>query len=119
MYARGAVRPSARRHKTTTRMKRDETPLNFVNYIFGRFEWAKTRPLFHSFSVFSIKQYNFLQQINVKKCPSSIWRLDLNSQPLDYASPFLTTRPGLTPYVPKLYFCRFDRCDRRKSRKIE
>ena len=25
-------------------------------------------PLFHLFSVFSYKQYKFLQQINVKKC---------------------------------------------------
>ena len=36
-----------------------------------------------------------LQQINVKKCPSSIRLLDLNSQPSDYESPPLTTGPGL------------------------
>ena len=38
-----------------------------------------------------------LQQINVKKCPSSIWHQDSNSQPPDYESPPLTTIPGLPP----------------------
>ena len=33
--------------------------------------------------------------MNVKKCPSSIRRWDSNSQPCDYESPPLTTRPGL------------------------
>ena len=33
--------------------------------------------------------------MNVKKCPSSIRHWDSNSQPCDYESPFLTTRPGL------------------------
>ena len=33
----------------------------------------------------------------MKKCPSSIWRQDSNSQPSDYESPPLTTRPGLPP----------------------
>ena len=33
--------------------------------------------------------------MNVKKCPSSIRRWDSNSQPSDYESPPLTTRPGL------------------------
>ena len=30
-------------------------------------------------------------------CPSSIWRQFSNSQPSDYESPPLTTRPGLPP----------------------
>ena len=37
----------------------------------------------------------FLQQINVKKCPSSIRHWDSNLQPSDYESPPLTTRPVL------------------------
>ena len=37
----------------------------------------------------------FLQQIIVKKCPSSIWCQDSNSQPLEHESPPITTRPGL------------------------
>ena len=36
-----------------------------------------------------------------KKCPSSIQRRDSNSQPSDYESPPLTTRPGLPP-IPNL-----------------
>ena len=36
-----------------------------------------------------------LQQINVKKCPSSIQCRDLKSQPSESESPPLTTRPGL------------------------
>ena len=39
----------------------------------------------------------FLQQINVKKCPSSIRYWDLNPQPSEHESPPLTTRPGLPP----------------------
>ena len=57
------------------------------------------RPLFHLFSVFSNKhQYNFtikLQQINVKKCPSSIRRWDSNPRPSNRESPSIATRPGL------------------------
>ena len=41
----------------------------------------------------------FLQQINVKKCPSSIRHRDSNQQPPDYESPPLTTRPGLPPFA--------------------
>ena len=54
-------------------------------------------PLFRLFSVFSIKH---LQQINVKIC---IQYLALNSQPSDYESPPLTTRPRLPPVR---MFCR-------------
>ena len=31
----------------------------------------------------------------MKKCPSSIWCQDSNSQPLEHESPPITTRPGL------------------------
>ena len=37
----------------------------------------------------------FLQQINMKKCPSSVWYWDSNSQPLEHESPPITTRPRL------------------------
>ena len=49
------------------------------------------------FQSFSNKQYKILQQMNVKKCPSSIQRWDSNSQPSDYETPPLTTRPVLPP----------------------
>ena len=39
----------------------------------------------------------FLQQINVKKCPSSIRRWDSNPRPLERESTPITTRPGLPP----------------------
>ena len=54
------------------------------------------RPLFRLFSVFFKLTMQISQQINVKKWLSSIWNWDLNSQPSDYESPPLTTRPGLT-----------------------
>ena len=31
------------------------------------------------------------------KCPSSIWRIDLNPQPFEQESSPITTRPGLQP----------------------
>ena len=41
----------------------------------------------------------FLQQINVKKCPSSIRCWDSNTQPFKQESSPTTTRPGLPPYI--------------------
>ena len=40
----------------------------------------------------------FLQQINVKKYPSSIRYWDSNPRPFGRESPSITTRPGLPPY---------------------
>ena len=40
------------------------------------------------------------QQLNVKKCPSSIRCWDLNSRPLEHESPLITTRPGLLHKFP-------------------
>ena len=57
---------------------------------------GQPRPLFVYFRLFK-QTLQFLQQINVKKCLSSIRRWDLNSQPSDYVSSPLTTRPGLPP----------------------
>ena len=45
---------------------------------------------FHPFK----QTLQFLQQINLKKCPYSIQSRDSNSQPADYKSPPLITRPG-------------------------
>ena len=57
------------------------------------------RPLF-AFIFGHFKQ--FLQQINVKKCPSSIWCRDSNSQPFDYESPPLTLSQGSRPGYCKI-----------------
>ena len=46
-------------------------------------KWA-TLGLFLFIFVFFKQTLKFLQQINVTKCPSSIRRRDLNSQPSDY-----------------------------------
>ena len=48
----------------------------------------------HLFSVFSNKQCKFYYKL-MWKFTSRIWHQDLNSQPSDYESPPLTTRPGL------------------------
>ena len=59
---------------------------------------GQPRPLFNLFSVF-FKQTSlqFLQQMYVKKCPSSIRCRDSNPQPLECESFPITTRPGLPP----------------------
>ena len=54
------------------------------------------RHLFHLFSSFATT-VQFLQQINVKKCSSSIQCWDSNPLPLEHESPPITTRPGLPP----------------------
>ena len=58
------------------------------------------RPLINLFSACFKQTIQILQQINVKKCPSSIWCRDSNSQPSDYESTLLTTRPGLSNLTP-------------------
>ena len=58
-------------------------------------KWANPGLFFHLFSVFSNKHYKFLQQIYVKKCPSSIRCWDLNPRPFERESLPITTRPGL------------------------
>ena len=54
------------------------------------------------FLVFS-KNNTFLQQINVKKCPSSIWCQDLNPRPLENELSPITTRSGLIPLYLKFW----------------
>ena len=46
-------------------------------------KWANTGLFFIYFRLFK-QTLQFLQQTNVKKCPSSIWCRDSNSQPSDY-----------------------------------
>ena len=65
---------------------------------------GQPRPLFRLFPVF-FKQTSlqFLQQIYVKKCPSSIRCRDSNPWPSDRESPPITTRPRLPPIVFVFY----------------
>ena len=51
--------------------------------------------LFFIYFCLSKHTVQFLQQINVKKCPSSIQCWDSNPQPLEHESPPITTRPAL------------------------
>ena len=59
-------------------------------------KWANPGSVIVYFHLFK-QTLQFLQQKNVKKCPSSIRHWDSNSQPSDYDSPPSTTRPGLAP----------------------
>ena len=47
------------------------------------------------FGLFKQTSLQILQQINVKKCPSSVWCWVSNPQPSEHDSPHITTRPGL------------------------
>ena len=49
---------------------------------------------FLSFQIIQISQ-----QINLKKCPSSIRCWDLNPQPIEHKSSPITPRPGLPPQL--------------------
>ena len=60
-------------------------------------KWANPGLFFVYFRSFSNKHYKFLQQIFVKKYPSSIRCPDSNPRPLECESPSITTRPGLPP----------------------
>ena len=65
-------------------IKNGPTPASF-SFIFGLFK----------------QTLKFLQQIYVKKCPSSIWCQDSNPRPLEHESLPITTRPGIPPnYSP-------------------
>ena len=54
--------------------------------------------LFHLFLSF-LTNMTILKTNKCEKCPSSIRRWNLNSQPSDYEFPTLTTRPGFPPYL--------------------
>ena len=62
-------------------------------------KWANPGLFFVYFRSFSNKHYKFLQQIFVKKYPSSIRCPDSNPRPLECESPSITTRPGLPPCI--------------------
>ena len=70
--------------------------------MFGCLDWSlfsingPTPAYFLFFSIFSIKNQNFYKK-SCEYCPSNIRHQDSNSQPTDYESPPLTTRPGLPP----------------------
>ena len=59
-------------------------------------KWANPGLFFVYFQSFQ-KTIQFLQQINVKKFPSSIQCRDLNPEPLEHESPPITTRRGASP----------------------
>ena len=61
-----------------------------------------SRPLFVYFQPFQTN-ITILQQIYVKKCPSSIWCRDSNSQPLEHKSSPITARPGLSPKQQNMF----------------
>ena len=59
-------------------------PRHILSFIFGLFKQTSSQ---------------FLQQIYMKKCQSSIRCWDSNPQPSMHESPTMTTRPGLPPTV--------------------
>ena len=59
------------------------------------------------FGLFNQTLLQFLQQVKCQKCPSNIRCRDSNSQPSDYESLPLTTRPGLTPLCLHLLVLHF------------
>ena len=61
---------------------------------FFKIKWASRSLFFVYFRSFQTNN-TFLQQINVKICPSSIWCWDSNPQPLKHESSPITTRTGL------------------------
>ena len=70
-------------------------PGNF-DLAFYSFLWANPGLFFVYFRSFFKKQ--FLQQIDGKKCPSSIRPRDSNPQPFKHESSPIATRPGLPPF---------------------
>ena len=54
------------------------------------------------FNLFQTNINAILQQINVKKCPSSIRRRDSNPRPSEHESTPITSTPGLPPIKTKL-----------------
>ena len=65
----------------------------------------------HSRFLFGLfkQKFQFLQQINAKKCPSSIKCWDSNPRPSEHESPPITTRPGLRPLNEIILLCSLNR----------
>ena len=55
------------------------------------------------FGLFQTSINTIFQQINVKKCPSSIWYRDFNPQISEREFPPITTRPGLPPLRANMF----------------
>ena len=71
------------------------SPFNYIESFVVFFKkMGHPRPLFRLFLSFK-QTLQFLLQIYVKKCPSSIRCRDLNPQPSDHESPPITTTPRL------------------------
>ena len=60
---------------------------------------GQSRPLFVYVCLFKQTSLHFLQQIDMKKYPSSIQRRDSNPRTSEHESPPITTRPGLFHYL--------------------
>ena len=58
------------------------------------------------FGLFKQTSLQFIQQIYMKKCPSSIHCWESNPQPSEKESLSITTRPGLTPYNLLNFKCK-------------
>ena len=63
-----------------------------IGHLFFK-KWANPASLSFIFGLFQTNINKFLQQINVKKCPSSIRHRDSNPRPSERESPPITTRP--------------------------
>ena len=60
-------------------------PSNILSKVGIFLKLGQPQPLFHLFSAFSYKQYNYYNK-SMLKCPSSIWCWDSNPQPLKHES---------------------------------
>ena len=92
-------RPSCRLEQRRPNSRGEKTNPKAGFFLFFK-KWANLGLFFIYFRSFQKKHYfQFLQQIYVKKCPSSIRSRDLNPQPLEHEPLPLTTRaPALTYY---------------------
>ena len=91
-------------------------------------KWAKPGLFFIYFCLFK-HTLQFLQQINVIKCPSSIWCWDSNTRPLKHESPPITNRPGRSNLISidgiqnAKYLCQNLLCQlrpaKRRTQKLE
>ena len=70
-------------------------------------KWAIPGLFFVYFRSFSQNINTILQQINLKKCPSSIEHWDSNTRPSECESPPISTRQGLPPYSVNFTLCNF------------
>ena len=84
-----------RSHRPEARGRRFERQESEVRLFYKK--WANPGLFFLYLLVFFKQTLLFLQQINVKKCPSSKWHRDLNPRPLEHESSPMTTRPELPP----------------------